>query len=221
MSLNVSIDDFKSIGRLVCVSTTFTALQYLLLTFIAAFIYPGGYDYFGYNFSALGRVNAINGDPNPVSSLLFLAACSITGILMIPFWIIIYSLFRKTTIEKILGLIGSLSGLLATPFLIGLGVYPSDTQSLEHDFFARCFFLAFAFAILLYSLAILFNQEYSNIYSIIGLMIFLLVIIYVFVPLYDFGPLTQKVIVYSYIIWAFSQVFRIWPSVEPGKRIFT
>jgi hypothetical protein len=61
MSLNVSIDDFKSIGRLVCVSTTFTALQYLLLTFIAAFIYPGGYDYFGYNFSALGRVNAING----------------------------------------------------------------------------------------------------------------------------------------------------------------
>jgi hypothetical membrane protein len=140
---------------------------------------------------------------------------------MIPFWIIIYSLFRKTTIEKILGLIGSLSGLLATPFLIGLGVYPSDTQSLEHDFFARCFFLAFAFAILLYSLAILFNQEYSNIYSIIGLMIFLLVIIYVFVPLYDFGPLTQKVIVYSYIIWAFSQVFRIWPSVEPGKRIFT
>jgi hypothetical protein len=221
MSPRLSIDDFKSIGRLVCVSTAFTALQYLVLTFIAAFLYPGGYDYFQYNFSALGRVNAINGEPNPISSFLFLVACSITGILTIPFWIIIYSLFRKTIIEKILAISGSVSGILGSPLLIGLAVYPSDTQSITHGFFARYFFLAFAIAILLYSVAILFNREYSNIFSIIGLAIFILVVIYVFIPLYDFAPLTQKIIVYSYIIWAFIQLFRIWPSVEPGKSIFS
>ncbi|MFX0171989.1 MAG: hypothetical protein ACFE9L_08720 [Candidatus Hodarchaeota archaeon] len=220
MALNLSIDDFKSIGRLVCVSTTFASFQYLVLTFIAAFLYPGGYDYFQYNFSALGRVNAINGEPNPVSSFLFLVACMITGILLIPFWIIIYSLFRKTLIEKILALIGSVSGILSAPLLIGLAVYPSDTQSLGHGFFARYFFLAFAVAILLYSVVILFNREYPNIFSIVGLAIFILVVIYVFVPLYGLGPLTQKIIVYSYIIWAFIQLFRIWPSVEPEKRIF-
>ena len=45
MGLNISIDDFKSIGRLACLSTIFASLQLLLLTTVAALFYPGGYDY--------------------------------------------------------------------------------------------------------------------------------------------------------------------------------
>jgi hypothetical membrane protein len=227
MFLNVSIDDFKSLGRLACVSTAFPALQLLLLTSLAAILYTGGYDYFGYYFSDLGRVSARNGEPNPVSSLLFLVTVSVFAVFTIPFWITLYSFFRKTTVEKILGLLGSLSGLLTAPLLIGVGIFPMDTRMAEHSFFAAYFFLAIGFALLMYSIAMLFNREYSNFYSIIGFVLFPLIIIYVaplfgivIVPLDGFRALVQKIIVYGFIIWDFTLIFRIWPSVEPGKKIF-
>ena len=71
MEFNLSIDDFKSIGRLACLSTIFSSLQFLLLTSVAALFYPGGYDYLGYYFSDLGAVVARNGASNSFSSTLF------------------------------------------------------------------------------------------------------------------------------------------------------
>jgi hypothetical membrane protein len=52
----------SSVGRLACLVTVFGVMQFLLLTFLAAFFYPGGYDYFGYYFSDLGAVIARNGE---------------------------------------------------------------------------------------------------------------------------------------------------------------
>ena len=91
-----------------------------------------------------------------------------------------------------------------------------DTESNLHSFYARYFFLAFGTAILIYSIVILLNQDYGNYYSVFGLAIFLLVLIYVFGELGEIRTFVQKVIVYSYIIWAFIQVFHIWPAVEPS-----
>jgi hypothetical membrane protein len=215
MSLSISIDDFKSKGRLCCLSTIFAALQFLLLTFVAALFYPGGYDYFGYNFSDLGTVLARNGASNSFSSILFLITATLVAIFMIPTWLILPSLFKESTAEKVMSYLGSGFGFIASPLLIGLAIFPADTENAIHNLSARLFFLAFGLAILIYSIAILFNQNYSNYYSIIGLAIFLLVVTYVFDVFGVWSPFIQKVIIYSYILWAFIQVFRIWPSVKP------
>lgn len=47
MRINILINDFKSYSRVMCGITIFGVLQFLILTFLAAFLYPGGYDYFG------------------------------------------------------------------------------------------------------------------------------------------------------------------------------
>ena len=215
------MDDFKSVGRLACLSTIIASLQFIIITSFAAIFYPGGYDYFGYYFSDLGAVVARNGESNLVSSSLFFIALTSTGLLMIPFWLILPSLFKKSTIERVMSILGSIFGLIAVPLLIGVAIYPMDTQSDLHNFFARCFFLAFGTAILIFSIAIVINQSYSNFYSLLGLGIFLLVIIFVFVSLGDWTTFVQKVIVYSYIIWAFIQIFHIWPSVGPRELAST
>ncbi len=216
MGFNLSIDDFKSFGRLACLSTVFGSVQFLLLTTIAALFYPGGYDYLGYYFSDLGAVTARNGASNTFSSTLFFIALTVTGIFMIPTWLILPSLFKGSVYEKITSYLGTGFGLLATPLIIGIAIFPMDTESDLHGFYAQYFFLAFGFAILIYSIAILLNKDYSNFYSIFGLAIFVLVLIYVFVYFGDLRTFLQKVIVYSYIIWAAIQVMRIWPSVEPS-----
>jgi len=216
MELNLSMDDFKSFGRLACLSTVFVLVQFLILTTLAAIFYPGGYNYLGYYFSDLGAITARNGAPNTISSAIFLITLTLVGIFMIPTWIILPSLFKKSTYERITSYLGTSFGLLATPLLIGVALFPMDTEPELHGLFARYFFLAFGVAILIYSVAILLNEDYSNYYSIFGFVIFILVLIYVFVNLGAMHTFVQKVIVYSYIIWASIQVFRIWPSVEPS-----
>jgi len=62
----------RSIGQIACIIIVFGALQFFILTFAAAFVYPGGFDYFGYFFSDLGAVLAKNGELNYISSALFL-----------------------------------------------------------------------------------------------------------------------------------------------------
>ncbi len=159
---------------------------------------------------------ARNGASNSFSSTLFIIALTLVGIFMIPTWLILPSLFKESSYQKITSFLGSGFGLLVSPLLIGVAIFPMDTELDLHMFFARYMFLAFGTAILIYSIAILLNKSYANYYAIFGLAIFILVLIYVFGNLDTIGPFVQKVIVYSYIIWAFIQVFRIWPSVEPS-----
>ena len=215
MTFNLSMSDFKSFGRLACLSTVFVLVQFLLLTTIAALFYPGGYDYLGYYFSDLGAITARNGTLNSISSALFLISLTLIGIFMIPTWLILPSMFKNSTYEQIVSYFGSIFGLIAAPLIIGVGIFPMDTEPELHGLFARYFFLAFGLAILIYSIAILMNKDYSNYYSIFGFTIFILVLIYVFVNLGEIHTLVQKIIVYSYIIWASIQVIRIWPTVEP------
>ena len=142
MGLNLSINDFKSFGRLACLSTVFVLVQFLLLTTIAAIFYPGGYDYLGYYFSDLGAVTARNGSSNSFSSTLFFISLTLIGIFMIPTWLILPTMFKGSIYERITSYIGTGFGLLASPLIIGVGIFPMDTESQLHSFYARYFFLA-------------------------------------------------------------------------------
>lgn len=211
MGFNLKSESFQGFGRISCVLAVFSTVQFFVLTTIAVFFYPGGYRYFDYTFSSLGRVfSEANGAANDISSLLFMLALFLTPITLIPFWIKLQSLFNESTIEKILSILGSLFGVIASILLIGVALYPSDTQSSIHGLFARLMFLSFAIGIVIYSVVILVSKDYPNLYSIFGFLIFLLVPLYVF----DIAGLgtafVQKIIVYSFIFWALMQVIHLW-----------
>jgi len=44
----------RSIGQIACIIIVFGALQFFILTFAAAFVYPGGFDYFGFFLAIWG-----------------------------------------------------------------------------------------------------------------------------------------------------------------------
>lgn len=204
--------EIKNIGRLACIVTVFGVVQFLLLTFLAAFFYPGGYDYFGYYFSDLGAVEARNGEPNSISRSLFSMALTIIALSLIPFWLIIHRLFRESTVEKVLSILGSALGLLSSPFTIRVGLFPIDTQLETHFIVSLILVLLFALASLLYSIAITLNQNYPN---YLGLMAFILLAISIAsfaTSLKDpsLGAFLQKIVAYGYFIWTLIPTYLFW-----------
>ena len=209
---------FRSLGRLVCIVTIFGVLQFFLLTFIAAFLYPGGYDYFSYYFSDLGAVAARNGDTNLISRILFSVALTLLALALIPFWLTIRSLFTESKKEKFLGNIGATLGVISSPFLIGIALFPLDTQLESHLLATLTFVLLFVLASLLYSITIIFNQNYSNYFGIIGFVLFAIPIASFTVSLMDpfapIGAFLQKIALYGYFIWVLLPIYFVWSSLR-------
>ena len=211
--------EIRSIGRLACLVAIFGVGQFLLLTFLAAFFYPGGYDYFGYYFSDLGAVEARNGEPNSISRSLFSMALTIIALSLIPFWLIIHRIFRKSTAEKVLSILGSALGLLSSPFTIGVGIFPIDTQLEAHFIVTLILVILFALASLLYSIAITLNQDYPN---YLGLMAFILLAISIAsfaTSLNDpsLGAFLQKIVAYGYFIWTLIPIYLFWSLVRSSN----
>jgi len=209
----------RRIGRLACLVTIFGVGQFLLLTFLAALFYPGGYDYFGYYFSDLGAVEARNGEPNSISRLLFSMALTMIALTLIPFWLIIRRLFRESKVEKVLSVLGSILGLLSSPFAIGVGLFPIDTQLETHFIVTLILVLLFALASLLYSIAIILNQNYSNYLGLVAFVLFAISVASFATSLSDpsLGAFLQKVVGYGYFIWTLIPTYLFWSSVRSSN----
>ena len=179
----------------------FGIFQFFLLTFLAAFFYPGGYDYFTYYFSELGAVFARNSDANTISATLFLIALTAVSITLIPFWLSLPKYFSKSKLERILSLFGSGIGLLCTPLLIGVALFPLDTQLEVHFVFVMAHFLLFSLAILLYSIIFILNRQKTLPLAILGLATLAIGIFLMVNPMSPNAAFLQKVVVYSYFIW--------------------
>jgi hypothetical membrane protein len=209
--VSIKLEDLKSWKRLSCIISLFGGLQFIVVTFIAMFFYPDGYSFTEDYFSHLGTtVNMKTGSPNDVSRFLFVMACVITGVCLIPFWIVLLTLFTASKLMKALSLFGSLLGVISCPFLMGIGIFAGDTQPSLHVLSTRMFFLLFAAAILIYSIAILFNAEYQNIYSIIGIAFSILIVLFVLRFFIQINVIMQKIIVYGFCSWALLQITKIW-----------
>jgi len=222
MGIDMSFEDFKRISRLACIITIFGVLQFFLLTFLAAFLYPGGYDYFGYYFSDLGAVVARNGELNSISKVLFSVALIVIAFVLIPFWLTIRLLFTESRREKILSKVGSTLGLISSHFIIGVALLPMDTQLESHLLVSLLFVLLFVLAALLYSIAIKLNKNYPNYFGNIGLVLFAIPIASFAVSIMDpFAPLgafLQKIALYGYFIWVLLPIYLIWPLVRPENE---
>ena len=199
----------KGISQLVCIVIVLGIAQFFLLTFVAALLYPGGFDYFGYFFSDLGAVNAKNGEPNLISSALFSIALVAVAITLIPFWLVIRSLFTKSKLERILSVLGSGLGLIALPFLIGVAISPIDTQLETHILMTLIFFSLFVLATLLYSIAVILNRDYPNYSGIVGLVLFGVSTLILVDPLATYVAFLQTIVLYGYFAWVLIQTFLV------------
>jgi len=202
--------EIRGIGQLACIVTVLGIVQFFLLTFVAALLYPGGFDYLGYFFSDLGAVIAKNGEPNSISSALFSIAVVTVAVTLIPFWLIMRSLFTKSKLEKILSMLGSTVGLIAFPFLIGVAISPMDTQLETHILMTLIFFSLFVLATLLYSAAIILNQDYPKYSAIAGLILFGISTLILVDPLATYVAFLQTIVLYGYFAWVLMQTFLVW-----------
>jgi len=202
--------NIKNGCRLACMVTVFGVIQFFLLTFLAALVYPGGFDYFRYYFSDLGAVVAKNGEPNSISSTLFPVTLIVVALALIPFWLIIHSLFTESRVEKVLSILGSALGLISFPFLIGVASFPIDTQLETHILLTLIFFSLFVLAALLYSIATILNRNYPNYFGLVGLVLFAISLVTLIDPLAPHVPFLQTIVLYGYFIWVLIQTFLVW-----------
>lgn len=214
MNSFLSLDDLKSWKRIFSLYTIIGAILFLILTIIAMLTYPVPYDFGGHYFSSLGVTHVKTGNlPNPVSSTIFLITMIIAGSSLIPFWIIIRELFIDVEKASKIATVGTILGLASAPLAMGVGIFPGDIAPLPHTISANGFFISISAAIILYSIAILLNDNYPNPFAYIGIAIAIIVFLYVFGAFRFADPLFQKICVYSFIIWAFIQTIKVWQEV--------
>jgi hypothetical protein len=210
----LNLESIKSWKRLGCLITLIGGLQMLILTTIAMIVYPGGYDFSSQYFSHLGLSKSTNGSPNTISQALFMVGLIGAGIGLIPFWIIIPTLFSELKYVNYVAYLGSFIGIFTSPLLIGVAVFPGDTQGALHGFCARYLFLTFSAAIFLYSIAIFFNRNYENIYGFVGIVFSVIIIMFIFRFFAFINPIMQKTIIYGFCLWSLYQISQIWKTIS-------
>ena len=179
---------------------------FIIVTFIAMLTYPGGYSFLGNYFSELG-LTVTNGTPSLLNYALFVIACSSAALCLIPFLLAMQTAFTDTKLLNILSWIGTILGMAASPNLMFLSIFAADVQGALHGLTTLLFFILITLGILVYSITILLNKKYPDLYAIIGfiaVVICFLLIGAFFIPGFSFfgSALWQKVSVYSLILWS-------------------
>jgi len=209
------LEKIKSWKQIACIITLVGGVQFIIITFIAMLLYADGYSFADNYISHLGTTKTVEGSPNTIPRILFIITCVVVGISLIPFWIVITTLFLDSPLMKYISLLGSTLGLISSPFVMALAIYAADTHGPEHSITTRIFFLLFATAILIYSIAILLNSEYQNSFSFIGIGFAIIIVLFIFGYFRIINVIMQKIIVYGFIVWAFIQVINVWKDVSP------
>jgi len=213
--VGLTLEDLKSWKRIGCLISVVGTLQMIVLTFIAMIFYPDGYSFAEHYFSHLGLARTPDGKPNSISQILFIIALVVAAISLIPFWVVMTTIFTDLEGVKYLSYFGSILGLISSPFLIGIAIFPGDTHGALHSISARNFFLLFAIAILMYSIAIFFNKDYQNIYAIVGIIFSVIIVLFIFRFFSAINPIMQKTIIYGFCLWGAFQITKIWKEVGP------
>lgn len=194
------------------------ALQFVLLTAVAMWLYPGGtihepdlesYSFFTNYFSDLGRTYTFDRTSNVLCHNIFKLTLSITGGSLILFFIAVPGVFQSEA-SKVCISIAALFGVASGLCYIGIGWVPWDVDYWDHTGWVRAGFLAFLAMTFFYSLAILFDDEYPNRYGYAFLIFGVVLAIQIVIML--FGPrayrnesalllqaVAQKIVVYAEI----------------------
>jgi hypothetical membrane protein len=196
--------NWKRIGAF---SGILAGLFFVIITFVDMLIFPGGYNFIENTFSQLG-FSVINSVDTPLNWFLFAAATTSAAICTVPFYLTIRTVFTETAAQKALSGLGTVLGLAAAPCLAGVGIFAANLFLYEHAWSTIIFFVITAFAIATYSIVILLKSDYDNLYSLIGIIVAILCLLYIYGP--GFGTaLMQKIAVYAMIVWSAIQGYEL------------
>lgn len=169
--------------------------------------YPEGYSFLEDSFSSLG-LSVTRGIPTPQNWFMFATATTLAGGLSMPFWLTIRDRFTETTPLRALSWLGTILGVIAGPCLAGLGIFAGDVFGVQHYWSTILFFLLFSSAIIIFSIAILINKDYENVYALIGIIVAIICYTHILVP--GFGNAAmQKLAVYSLILYSVFQGYKL------------
>jgi hypothetical membrane protein len=209
-------------------------VQFLLLSTVAMFFYPGGtysdegttgYVFTQNFFSDLGRTAAHNGDSNTVSMVLFIVALSLAGLSLITFFLAVPPHFAENRTAKRLSIIGSVVGVISGIGFIGIAAVPADVNQTLHTDFVYVAFTGFLFVVFCYSTAILKSRTYPRAYAYAYFAFAIILALYLVIlfsgpEIETTGGLTiqavgQKVVVYTGIICV---VIQSWGAYRVERR---
>ncbi|MFX0028006.1 MAG: hypothetical protein ACFE8B_02260 [Candidatus Hermodarchaeota archaeon] len=153
----------------------FGCIQFIIITAIAMGFYKGGtyidsttsnYLFWNNYFSDLGRTIAHSGLPNTISFILFTITLSLWGLLQIPFYLMLPSLFKDLKRIKKFAITGSILGVFTGIFYVGIAFTPSDVTNLAHNIFVFLGFSSIFLSIIFYAIVTFKDKSYSNLYAI-------------------------------------------------------
>ena len=112
---------------------------------------------------------------------------------------------------KVIGWLGTILGIAAGPCLAGVGIFAGDLYGLQHGWSTLLFFVLFSLAIGTYSVGILLNNEYQNVYALVGIIVAIICLTHIFLI---HGAAMQKVAVYSLILYSVFQGHKLLNTFE-------
>ena len=152
--------------------------QFLILTNIAMFFYPGGTitdpNTSGYSlwlnlFSDLGRFITPSGESNLIAFVLYNTSLFLMGVLFIPYFRAMPQLFKNREGNKVEGrgfcVAGSIIGIPIAISMVGASLTPADLLYGIHVSFGFIKFILLIPQVFLYSMAIFQNKIYPNLYA--------------------------------------------------------
>lgn len=207
----------------------FGPAQYIVLTAVAMFFYAGGtmldplspgYYFWGNFFSDLGRVIAPSGAPNVVSFTIFTITALILSFSFIPFALVISSYFKRDKKQYLIARIGSVISLISIIFLIATIFTPWDLFDRTHLMFANLFNITGVLGVVFFTIAVLYNKDYPNLYGFIYIALLAIAVIYTIVLISIPKSITvdglviqasmQKISQYSFLLCFLIQGYGAW-----------
>lgn len=149
-------------------------IQFMVLTLLAMYFYPGGtiqqpdwtsYSFANNYFSDLGRTRVFDGASNAVSHFIFKCTLTLVGLGTMAFMLVLPRLFRKPG-ARIFAFMASFLGLIAGVCYISIGHVPWNEAYGYHRYFVTRGFIAFLGMSIFYILAILTDPRYPKRYAV-------------------------------------------------------
>lgn len=207
----------------------FGPAQYIVLTAVAMVFYAGGtvldplspgYYFWGNFFSDLGRIIAPSGAPNVISFTIFTITALILSFSFIPFVLVISSYFKREKKQYLIARIGSVISLTSVVFLIATIFTPWDIYDRTHLMFANLFNITGLLGIVFFTIAVLYNKDYPNLYGFVYIALLVIAVIYTIVLISIPKSITvdgliiqasmQKISQYSFLLCFLVQGYGAW-----------
>jgi hypothetical protein len=206
---------------------------FVVLTLLAMLTYAGGsvdnHSASGYSFthsflSNLGMLTSLSGQPNWTSAVLFFIALAAAGTCLVIFFILFRGFFLKRSLQRALGLLGTILGVLAGICFIGIAFAPADIARPVHVQFVLWAFRLFPLAVMCYVPVMFADKHYPKAYAWVFAIFCLLLIGYYLLltngPSFDspqglvIQVVGQKVIAYASILSVFIQSIGAYQFLE-------